>query len=333
MIVKNEEDKLTKCLSSISSCVDETIIVDTGSTDKTVSIAKGLGARVINTQWDNDFSKARNLSLEHATGDWIIWMDGDDILSKESISKVLELKRTAPDRAYIFNVTCLQGEKIEGNTIPHIRMFPNKKGLFFNNRIHECITTSLLEKGIPTERVDVKIFHTGYGIRDAEKLSRNAKLVELELRDNPASPRFNYYHACSLIGLGRAQAAIPYLKETISLSLKTGDSINLAEMSSVLLTDIFYKNGDIASAKIALIRGLKINKASFQLLFYLAEFSFADKNFDAASCIYKDLIKSDMSKSDIPFNEVQIKKHSKERLEQINNLYLNLWENPRSLSA
>mgnify|MGYP001386520006 CR=1 FL=1 len=78
MIVKNEEDVLIRCLESVKYIVDEIIIVDTGSTDSTVEIAKKYGARIFYYKWDDSFSSARNYSLEKATKEWILIMDADD---------------------------------------------------------------------------------------------------------------------------------------------------------------------------------------------------------------------------------------------------------------
>src|SRR5690242_19447443 len=80
LIVKNEEDNLARCLGSVASAVDEIVLVDTGSTDRTVEIAEQFGARVFHFTWCDDFSAARNESLRHARGEWILWVDGDDEL-------------------------------------------------------------------------------------------------------------------------------------------------------------------------------------------------------------------------------------------------------------
>ncbi|MFN3533586.1 MAG: glycosyltransferase family 2 protein, partial [Candidatus Brocadia sp.] len=85
MIVKNEEKFLPQCLQSIKDAVDEVIIVDTGSTDKTVEIAKSFGARVYHHPWKNSFSEARNHSLSYATGDWILQIDADEALEQTDI--------------------------------------------------------------------------------------------------------------------------------------------------------------------------------------------------------------------------------------------------------
>ncbi len=78
MIVKNEEKLLPQCLESIKDFVDKIIIVDTGSTDRTIEIAKSYGAKIFHHPWENDFSKHRNQSISYATGDWIFVLDGDE---------------------------------------------------------------------------------------------------------------------------------------------------------------------------------------------------------------------------------------------------------------
>jgi glycosyltransferase involved in cell wall biosynthesis len=78
LIAKNEEANLTACLQPVADLVNEIVVVDTGSTDRTRSLAASFGARVFEFPWVDDFSAARNESLRHATGQWIFWLDADD---------------------------------------------------------------------------------------------------------------------------------------------------------------------------------------------------------------------------------------------------------------
>jgi glycosyltransferase involved in cell wall biosynthesis len=80
MIVRNEAHNLPACFASAAGVVDEWIVLDTGSTDGTVNVARSLGATVLQDPWRDDFSYSRNLSLEPATGRWILILDGDDRL-------------------------------------------------------------------------------------------------------------------------------------------------------------------------------------------------------------------------------------------------------------
>jgi glycosyltransferase involved in cell wall biosynthesis len=89
MIVKNEEAHLERCLDSVKDMVSEMIIVDTGSTDRTVEIAHAYGAKVYHFDWCDDFAAARNESLKHATGEWLLMMDADNWLEPEDKNQLL----------------------------------------------------------------------------------------------------------------------------------------------------------------------------------------------------------------------------------------------------
>ncbi|MDO4536218.1 MAG: glycosyltransferase [Clostridium perfringens] len=92
MIVKDEEKNIERCLSSVEGIVDEIIIVDTGSKDKTKVKVKEHGARIYDFKWENDFSEARNFSFSKATKDYILWLDADDVLKYEHREELLKLK-------------------------------------------------------------------------------------------------------------------------------------------------------------------------------------------------------------------------------------------------
>lgn len=102
MIVKNEEDVLERCLTSAKPFADEIIIVDTGSTDNTKNIALKFTSKVYDFKWIDDFSKARNFSFSKATGDYIMWLDADDIVTPLNSNKILALKNTYDSKTDIF---------------------------------------------------------------------------------------------------------------------------------------------------------------------------------------------------------------------------------------
>ena len=91
MITKNEEQFLADCLNSVKNIVDEIILVDTGSSDKTVEIAKSFEAKIHFFEWCDDFAAARNESLKYATKEWILILDADEIISKSDGLKIKEL--------------------------------------------------------------------------------------------------------------------------------------------------------------------------------------------------------------------------------------------------
>ncbi|HEY3190788.1 MAG TPA: glycosyltransferase family 2 protein, partial [Solirubrobacteraceae bacterium] len=80
MIVRDEESMLPRCLQAVAAHVDEIVIVDTGSTDSTMEIARSFGAKVVEAEWTGDFAAARNISFDAATSDWIFYLDADEVM-------------------------------------------------------------------------------------------------------------------------------------------------------------------------------------------------------------------------------------------------------------
>src|SRR5438105_10083516 len=107
MIVKNEEANLPACLESVRDLFHEVIVVDTGSTDRTKEIAAGFGARVFDFPWVDNFAAARNAALEHATGDWIFWMDADDRLDEDNRGEMARLLSKLPAEMVAYSMKCL----------------------------------------------------------------------------------------------------------------------------------------------------------------------------------------------------------------------------------
>ncbi len=164
MIVKNEEKNIKRCLDSIESIADEIIIVDTGSNDETLNICSNYNAKVINHKWNNDFSEARNVSLEYATKDYILFLDADEEISKEDFGKLkalLSSKKLA--EGYFFRLTnIINGTEVGEYVV--FRFFKNKRKYRFRGKVHEqianCIQKHNKDKCI--ENIDIKIYHYGY---------------------------------------------------------------------------------------------------------------------------------------------------------------------------
>ena len=105
MIVRDESANLPQCLEHVRHVADEIVVVDTGSHDDTVAVAQSLGAKVFCHAWRDSFAGARNVSLDRATGDWILWLDGDDRMGEEDCRQLAELVQTPTDRAFLFLLT------------------------------------------------------------------------------------------------------------------------------------------------------------------------------------------------------------------------------------
>lgn len=191
MIVKNEEDYLKACLSSVKDIVDEMIIVDTGSTDKTVEIAKSFSAKVFHYKWDSNFSKARNFSLSKATCDWILILDADEIFEKTDTDKFIELINTTSADGCHFMVINYSSNQSVANASVHyaFRLLRNTKAYHYVGSIHEQITRIDGDTSkINLTNEEIKLHHYGYMdqvIEKKGKRSRNLPIIMKQLEQDP----------------------------------------------------------------------------------------------------------------------------------------------------
>lgn len=175
MIVKNEEAHLADCLTSVGDFATEIIIVDTGSTDRTVQIARSFGAKVKQFNWVNDFAAARNESIKEAQSDWIFWMDADDRLSPENVNRLKQAVVCGQTDAYICRVVSqVQGLNRSTVSVEHLRLFRNGLGLQFEQPIHEQIAPMAKRQGLTIAHTNITIDHLGYEA-DSETLKAKAR--------------------------------------------------------------------------------------------------------------------------------------------------------------
>lgn len=222
MIVRDEERFLADALESVRGVVDEICVVDTGSRDRTIEIARTAGARVREIRWEDDFAKARNAALEMATLQWIFVLDADERLAPRSRDALAAI-RTLPAHLTGVWVRCFNfAEDYKGTgAMSHalVRVFPNHERIRYRNRIHEIVALDGSEDGVPAVRSQIDIIHLGYTqevMRERGKGERNLALTEAVLRAAPDDP-FNWYnYAASAILAGRhsgARAALEKMRE------------------------------------------------------------------------------------------------------------------------
>ncbi len=144
MILKDEAKRIDKCLKKISRIVDEVLVLDTGSEDDTVEKVKTYGAQVFTFDWDNDFSKARNMLRDRATNDWLLWIDGDEFFSHELIQEICEKLNSNsevagyffPRKNYFFGTWMKNG----GNYPNYqLKMFKKSQSSPYEYRVHEKV--------------------------------------------------------------------------------------------------------------------------------------------------------------------------------------------------
>ncbi len=165
MVVRDEETFLYDCLESVRGIVDEIVVVDTGSTDGTMAIARGAGARIIQEHWDGDFSSARNRALAACTGTWVLSLDADERLVPGQKERLLKLLRDPKIDAYqiiVRSVLSLDAGKKAVQVMPYPRLFRRHEAVRFERPIHEQIAPSILRNGGKIAPADIVIEHIGY---------------------------------------------------------------------------------------------------------------------------------------------------------------------------
>jgi tetratricopeptide (TPR) repeat protein len=191
LIVKNEQKHLQRCLESLDRIADEIVVVDTGSTDRTVEIAESFGAKMGYFEWCNDFSAARNIALDLATGNWILWIDADEALTPESVNAFRQARVRPQFGGYNIEIENFVDERDQGNTFIHcpIRLFRRHPGIRFTGSIHEQVSPAIEALGLPWARLDgAKILHYGYRpseVAEKGKEERTISMIEAALEKNP----------------------------------------------------------------------------------------------------------------------------------------------------
>lgn len=228
MIVKDEEEVLARCLDSVKDCVDEIIIVDTGSHDQTREIAGAYASAVYDFVWKDDFSAARNFSFSKATGDYILWLDADDCLSPENGERLLALKKTLADGLYdrINCPYCVAFDDSGSPTYRYIRERILKKESCppWQGRVHEAIP--------PYGKIfqsDFAVFHLG---SKKSRGDRNLRIYEKWAEEEPLSPRDLFYYGRELYYHKLYTAAIAVLREAIESDLWYVNKIEACKISA-----------------------------------------------------------------------------------------------------
>nr|MBP7323384.1 glycosyltransferase [Deltaproteobacteria bacterium] len=294
LIVCNEEKNLARALRSVAAVADEIVVTDTGSTDLTVEIAREYGARVSFFPWCDDFSAARNYSLDQARGDWIFSLDADEELLPESYDKVRRCIHQDHERAFFVSRQDLmdsnQPERF--TTMWQLRLFRHLPDLRFRGRIHE----------IPG-RVDLQVSTSAIVLRhygsirtlQREKLLRAVRLLELELKDRPGQLYYVIEYGRTLLQL-QDYRAHDVLMEALSLVLPYRDapSAPLPLVASLLEYFLLLPKRSLPSALSPRdIRDLAERwfPASAPLIWILAQQAFEHGDYDRAEDLLRHLVR------------------------------------------
>ncbi len=244
VITKDEEKNIKKCLDSVSDILFEKIVVDTGSLDKTIEIAKNEGADVYKFDWIGDFSAARNYAISKAKGDWILFLDADEYIEPDQSNLLYSLLIKAEEQksdcivSKLINYIPDSDSRIMQSVTSTIRIFRNSSELGYVGAIHEILKP---KKNRPLTVIDASeslvVFHTGYSRTEVirkNKVNRNLSLLYKELEKSPKDASILFYIAESLMLDDKYKEAVSYLERA-----KKYNSINNKVLMYKLYCNLF----------------------------------------------------------------------------------------------
>ena len=305
MIVKNEDRHLARCLASLKPLVDEMIIVDTGSTDNTRDIAGIFGAKVFDVEWTEDFAAARNFSLEHASGDWILVMDADEVIAPDDHKALRGLIRKHHKQNVAFSiVTRNYTQKYNGigwvanaginkevesgcgwTPSEKVRLFKNNPNIRFRFPVHELVDPALKNLGHRIKKCSVAVHH--YGYLDLAKVDRKGALYyeigKKKLEEMENDPIALQELAVQADLLEKHDEAIDLWKRLSAIQPNNSKAY-------INLSATFGKMGRYRPSKDAADKAIKIDPSVKEGYLNLGRSEFFLGNFSAACNVFKKVL-------------------------------------------
>lgn len=296
MIVRDNEDTIRPCLESIRPWVDEIIIVDTGSVDRTPEICKEFDVQLHYSTWPDSFAAARNESIQHATGDWVFWMDSDDTITSECGRKLRDLVDSDHHPGmlgYVMQVHCPGETDGELTVVDHLKLFRNHQGIEFEFRIHEQLLPSIRRLDGEVAFTDIYVIHSGSShdpAVKAKKIERDLFLLHLELAERGEHP-FVLFN----LGMTHAEAlehdvAIDYLERCIKVS---GEQDSHTRKAYALLAANLMEVGRLENATKIVEQAMSLYPGDKELTFRLAMLHHDQGNNAEARDRYLECLKDD----------------------------------------
>ncbi|HUS99201.1 MAG TPA: glycosyltransferase, partial [Candidatus Thermoplasmatota archaeon] len=273
MIARNEETQIGKAMKSVDGIVDEIIVVDTGSSDRTKEIVKEFGGKVIETKWEDDFSKARNLGIREATCDYILVMDADEFISpgdRFALALFKKLLPTAKNIAFGIKVEPAKEAKNlaisyldrllkRDESVYQVRLFPRNSAIGFRGKVFEDLEEALINTGVNVRRNDMfRITNSmeGREWRDKRKIPAALKAFE-SIHD----PQKALKGGLLFLRLGDFDGAFPWLIRVQEMNAELSSKIGL----------LYSRYDKLEMAEEILTKALKQFPKSAQLILSLSE--------------------------------------------------------------
>ncbi len=243
MIVRDEEERLPRCLAAARALADDLVVADTGSRDRSREIVMNAGGRIVDSPWCQDFSAARNASLEAAIGRWIVVIDADEVLEPFDASTFRQKLAAGHEEAFTLEIRSrLAGEAL---SIAHItRVFRNRPQFRYSGRLHEQIVPSIVRwmgcESLDVPRSGLTAMHDGYlpeSRQSRGKGERNEDLLRLMVAEQPEDGSACFFLARELSQeVGSELLRTPRTREALELYARAWAA--LKPQSSTLVADL-----------------------------------------------------------------------------------------------
>jgi glycosyltransferase involved in cell wall biosynthesis len=288
MMVKNESKYLQACLQGVQPIRDsidsELIIVDTGSTDNTVEIARAFTEKVYFHKWNNDFSEIRNITIDYSIGEWIMFLDGDEII--KDATDIINFFKSDTQTKY--NTACISIKSFTSSfdeqmysTIFAPRIFKNDGEVHFEGEIHEQ-----LKYKQPMLFLDTEVMHFGYINDDAElmekKFLRTSKMLIDKLNIEPESIYYNYQLAITYAMHKDYYKSLEKTKKAYNIAKKSGKDMIKCTYIYTHLSKMYICNSEYSQSEKICIEAIEYDSEYIDLYFFLAKSQYMmNKNKEA----------------------------------------------------
>jgi glycosyltransferase involved in cell wall biosynthesis len=300
MMVKDEEEFLAEALHSVKGLVDELVVVDTGSTDRTVEIAESFGARVSFYPWKQDFSDARNETIRQSRGEWVLILDADErvVIDPKLIPNLRKgLINLHDKKPYIGLSVDVINIRLDGsfmNSLPSLRIFPNTGKLLYKNRVHNQLLPDKEGVELNVNLCDfLKINHLGYDpvvYERRKKSDRSLPLIQKMIEDEPDNMVYRFYEGREYIIKKQHDKALISLEKAV-LGMLEGHHGYFAETLKTLLS--IYPRLDVDPEKVLIFCDLGIDKHPEQPDFWNFkgyELAYLKRSDEAVECLKKAIV-------------------------------------------
>ena len=257
VITKNEEMHIEHWLRSMRRITKDLIVVDTGSTDRTVELAKAGGAKVYHFEWIDDFAAAKNYAIERATGDWILFLDADEYFTEASlpnVRKLLERNHRNP-KIEVFVCKMIDIDTDRDNVLLdefyNVRIFRNVPWLRYENRVHEMLRKSNGKIDLTVAPEGIEILHTGYTQSIiTKKLERNLAILQQDIAQEGEQPKHYRFLSDCYYGLDQYELALKYAKLHIASEWQSIGRDNTMQKRVIDCLDLMQAGEDVVMAEI-----------------------------------------------------------------------------------